>query len=302
MNRLYLLIKREYWENRGSFFKAPVVFGGLILLIAISYLILLCTHHTHFSFNGNINADSYIPHYFTAGLFYIMSFPFMIVLWLVAFYYFLNCLYDDRKDRSILFWQSLPIAEWETVTSKALAGLILAPLCSWFCIIVTEFIFLIVVTIAAASLGVNGISALWSPTVIIMAWLHILGALLLQGLWLFPLFAWCLLCSAYAKKSPFLTAILPYFLIIIIEGVFFRSFIVGGYVTSRFDFARETWNQLFAPLQSFNNVAQSRFIDLDHFSNHHFTSISLYWSIAIGVAFMAIAAYLRYSCYRSDEG
>ena len=297
MKTLTTLIKREYWENRGSFFKAPVVFGGLILVIAVCYLILLCTHVAHYSIQEHIDATGHIPPALTADIFSGMSLPFMIVLWLVAFYYFLNCLYEDRKDRSILFWQSMPIADWETIASKTLAGIILAPLCSWVCIVATEFIFLIIITIAASVIGLSGIGGLWTPVILISTWLHILGALFLQALWLLPLFGWCMLCSAYAKKSPFLTAILPYLLILIIEAVFFRSVHIASYVASRFDLAGSTWSSLLVPIH--NSGFLSPHIML---SNHGYGFISLYWSLAIAIGFMAIAGYLRYSCYRTDEG
>lgn len=297
MNTLLTLIKREYWENRSSFFKAPVVFGGLILIIAICYLILICTHTAHFSLEKHIDITGNIPPTLTAYIFSAMSLPFMIVLWLVAFYYFLNCLYEDRKDRSILFWQSMPIAEWETITSKTLAGIIVAPLCTWICIVVTEFIFLIIVTIAASIVGLNSISGLWAPALLISTWLHILAALFLQALWLFPLFGWCMFCSAYAKKSPFLTALLPYVLILIIEGVFFHNLHLASYVASRFDLAGSTWSSLLTPIHNSPFISAHTML-----SNHSYGFVSLYWSLAIGLGFMAIAGYLRYSCYRSDEG
>lgn len=300
MNTLATLLKREYWENRGSFFKAPIVFGGLILLIAVCYLILICTHTGSYSIETHIDLSKHLPSSLTADIFCGMSLPFMVMLWLVAFYYFLHCLYDDRKDRSILFWQSMPISDWETIASKTLAGIILAPLCTWVCIVITEFIFLIITTIAVASMGLGGIGAMWSPSVIIVTWIHILAALFLQALWLLPLFAWCMLCSAYAKRSPFLTAILPYLLVLIIEAVFFRSFHVGSYVISRFDLAGQAWGNIAeATGNSHFRTGYEMATTMAH--AHGYGYASLYWSLAIALGFMVIAGYLRYSCYQSDD-
>jgi ABC-2 type transport system permease protein len=303
MNTTLTLAKREYWENRGSFFKAPAVFGGFILLMAICYLILLCTHVAHYSIQGHIDATGNIPPALTADVFYGMSLPFMIVLWLVAFNYFLKCLYEDRQDRSLLFWQSMPISDWETILSKAIAGTIIISICTWACIVVTEFIFLIIITIAAGAMGLGNIGHLWNPATLIVAWLHILGALFLQALWLFPLFGWCMLCSAYAKKSPFLTAIIPFICVVIIETVFFHMSYIGGYVASRIHLAFSAWDKLIVPIDS-NSVSHSLTTHkgfLNHFLfTHNYGFISLYWSLAIGLVFMAIAGYLRYSSYRSD--
>lgn len=304
MNTLLTLMKREYWENRGSFFKAPAVFAGFILLASICYLILFFKHAVHYDINVHIDALSSVPPTLTQDIFYGMSLPFMIILWLIAFNYFLKCLFDDRKDRSLLFWQSMPIAEWETILSKTLAGTLIISLCTWVCIVITEFIFLIIVTIAASSAGLGSIGNLWNPLAIIAAWMHILGALCLQALWLFPLFAWCMLSSAYAKKSPFLTAIIPILCIFIVEMIFLHHGIVGKYVFSRIHLAIGTWHNLFIPLQQYSTMTDSapEVAALHHYlSNHTYDYISLYWSLAIGVIFMAIAGYLRYANFRSDD-
>ncbi len=304
MNRAVTLVKREYWENRGSFFKAPAIFGGFILLIALCYLILLCTHVIHYQTNGTIDLAANVPPGLTKNIFYAMCMPFMIVTWLVAFYYFLHCLYDDRKDRSLLFWQSMPIANWETVLSKAIAGMVILPICAWICIVVTELLFLIMVTIASAAMGLGDISNLWNPAILIMSWLHILSALFIQALWLFPLFGWCVFCSAYAKKSPFLTAIIPVILVVIIESIFFHHSYLENYVMSRFSRASATWSAFFTdsdPYTSFHMASFHKNLLTHRLPQYHHGFLSLYWSLAIGALLMSIAIYLRYTNFRSEN-
>jgi len=196
----------------------------------------------------------------------------------------------------------MPIANWETILSKVVAGVIILPLCAFACIVVTEFIFLIIVTIAAAVMGLGAIGHLWEPMILITSWLHILGALFLQALWLFPIFGWCMFCSAYAKKSPFLTAVIPFLLAIIIEALFIHHSYISSYVASRFEMAFATWSNLLINIGSqhlAHNTMQGGFLNHLLFSGQYdFTSI--YWSLIIGAALIAAAIYLRYANFRSD--
>ena len=303
MSTLVTLIKREFWENKGSFFKLPIIFGGIVLFVATCYTILLCTHVVHYSVQGQSDFIGQMPATFTADVFYGMSAPFWIMLWLVVFYYFLGSLYDDRKNRSILFWQSMPIAEWETVASKVITAMIIAPLCTWICIVVTELIFLVILTIAVSILGFSSVGGLWSPLMILSAWFQLLGVIYLQLLWLFPLFGWCMLCSAYAKKSPFLTAAIPYVVLVLIEAIFYRHGHMMGYVVSRISNAWHSWMHLFVSLDS--NISVSIFAEhpqVKHMLMSYGYGInSLYWSLAIGAGFVSIAGYLRYKGFRLDD-
>ncbi len=279
MKTFSTLIKREYWENHASFFKVPAIFAAILSFVGIVYLILFGTGVVHYSINGHINLLDNIPSDLTPQLFYGLSVPFSIILYLIVFYYFLGALYDDRKDRSILFWRSLPISEWQSTCAKSFAGIFIAPLCTWICIIALELLLLIYITVAATILHLSPISALWSPSMILGTWVHILGMLYLQALWLFPLFGWCLLCSAYAKKLPFLCAIIPIVVLVIIEAIFTHHSYIARYVGSRFFNALGTINHHYLPLKMY----------------------SLYWSLPVGAALMAAATYLRYICFRADD-
>lgn len=128
------------------------------------------------------------------------------MLGFVVFFYALGALYDDRRDRSILFWQSLPISDTETVLSKLIAGGLVAPLVTILVTLVTGVLTLLMFTVQMA---IHGIS-FWQP----LAHAHpfaVLGGLLaavpLYLLWGLPAFGWLLLCSAWARSKPFLWAV-----------------------------------------------------------------------------------------------
>ncbi len=295
MKALITLIKREYWENRGNFFTLPALFGGCLLLIAICFLILFLTKIMPIHVNGQVyTVENAVPPVVVSSIAYAISLPFTLVVWPSLFNYFLNCLYDDRKDRSILFWQSMPIADWQTILSKAAAGTILIPMCSFICIVITELVLILILTITAKILDLDLIASwLWNPLAFIMSWLHILALLFFQVLWLFPLLGWCMLCSAYAKKSPFLTLIIPFIVLSIIETIFFHDKFISAYIISRFHLAMSAWRNV---LGAGPYIAGKEVIHLPIYSD-----TSLYLGLAIGAGFMVIAGYLRHTGYRFDD-
>ena len=102
MNTLFALIRREYWENRNVFLMIPLVLSVIMVFCAVDLALLgLFTHHVSFFFHFK-SAHPNIGH-FVSYLFFVVSFPFAIMLWLVLFNYFLRAFYTERKDGSILF-------------------------------------------------------------------------------------------------------------------------------------------------------------------------------------------------------
>ncbi|MCF6764466.1 hypothetical protein L3V82_01690 [Thiotrichales bacterium 19S3-7] len=300
LNKFYVLIKREYWENKVAFLKAPLALAFIILFIAFCSFSL-------FLYNGNTiiqgmsqssSSDlSHLPQDFVQNVLYVIASPLMLIMWLVLFNYFLGSLSNDRKDRSLLFWLSMPITHTESIIAKIIAGIFIAPVFTWVCIIITEFICLVLLSIVALILGVGPISHLWPIFSLILIWLKMLFAFYIQGIWLFPLFAWCMLASAYAKRSPFLTAILPIIIIMIVEGLFFHSAYLSNAITSRFTGAIITWGSLFE-----SGSYQEQLIS---FQSESFKTMllnaDLIWGLVAGIIFVSVAGLLRYRCFRFDR-
>ncbi|WP_426661284.1 hypothetical protein [Rhodanobacter aciditrophus] len=222
LNEMYWLVKREFWEHRGGFLWAPVIVGGVFLLLNIMGVIAGEVLGGHF--NGHADFIGNNMHLFDqalkdadadkigAGL-DIMMFSttaiISIVLGFVVFFYFLGALYDDRRDRSLLFWKSLPLSDTATVLSKVVAGTILAPVIAVVCGVLTGIGMLLLFTI---TLSFHGVS-LWH----LLTYAHpfrvtanLIGTIPLYTLWALPATGWLLLCSAWARSKPFLwAAVLP---------------------------------------------------------------------------------------------
>ena len=213
------LLKREYWEHRGGFFWTPFIIA--ILMLAIVLIILISadiTAHQHGIDLSGMNlsqlAQKMSPENtakFAAGLnigLLGMSVFIWIALTFVVFFYLLGALYDDRRDRSVLFWKSLPVSDLNTVLSKVAAAVIVAPALALAAAIFLQLAFLVIASLYALFHGVNPLPLLWSPTQLIAMWLKLVLLIPINALWALPTVGWLLLCSSFARSKPFMWAVL----------------------------------------------------------------------------------------------
>jgi len=234
------LLKREYWENRGGFLYAPVIAGVVSLLmssIGIG-LGLFALHRAARDGGLHIDGEDVNINGLDLGLLtrqisakdmadlgngldltLILSstWPFLVLAF-VVFFYCLGALYDDRRDRSILFWKSLPLSDTQTVLSKVLSALIVAPLVATLAAIITMFGFLLIISLVALTHGGSPTTLIWGPASPLTLGAGLLAAIPVYALWALPTAGWLLLCSAWAKSKPFLWAVmLPLFAGIIVS-------------------------------------------------------------------------------------
>ena len=209
--RMYWSIRRELWEYR-SIYVAPLAAAAVFLF---GFLIAL-PHHMH----GVKTLDQAhealdTPYELAAGL--IMGTAFI-----VGIFYSLDALYGERRDRSILFWKSLPVSDLTTVLSKLTIPLIILPFLSFAIAVATQFVMLLS-SVALLGSGQN-IGAFWAH----MSFFHMSLMLLyhivtVHGLWYAPLYGWLLLVSAWAPRAPFIWAFLPPFVIWGLEKIVFQT-------------------------------------------------------------------------------
>jgi ABC-2 type transport system permease protein len=210
--RMYWSILRELWEHR-SIYIAPLAAAAVFLA---AFLIAL-PHHMR----GVKNVDQAqkvldTPYELAAAL--IMGTAFI-----VGIFYSLDALYGERRDRSILFWKSLPVSDLTTVLSKLSIPLILLPLLSFAIAVVTQFVMLLLSSAVLLGSGLS-VGTLWAR----MSFFHMSLMLLyhiltVHGLWYAPLYGWLLLVSAWAPRAPFLWAFLPPFVIWGVEKIAFNT-------------------------------------------------------------------------------
>lgn len=226
--RLKWLLKREYWENRGGFLWAPLVAGGISLLLTLLAIVASLFVAKRAAANGGLHANGISVNGLDLStllttmspadiaelgktidytLLLSSAWPF-IVLAFVVFFYCLGALHDDRRDRSVLFWKSLPVSDAQTVVSKAISALFVAPSIAVVVGILTLLGFLLIISLTVLFHGGNPITLIWqtaSPLSVIYAYLAWIPVYLL---WAMPTIGWLLLCSAWARSKPFLWAVM----------------------------------------------------------------------------------------------
>ena len=134
---------------------------------------------------------------------------FTVVMSFVVFFYLLGSLYDDRKDRSILFWKSLPASDTLTIASKLITAMVLAPLTFLIVMILTHIIMALIGSLMVLSADANPWTLFLSVVNPFKAWAMIAASWFAQSIWALPVYGWLLLVSAFAPRVPLLFATLP---------------------------------------------------------------------------------------------
>jgi len=227
------LLKREVLEHRNLFIGAPLVLGLLILVAAI----WVATRLPQNQIAGGIEyiagiLDGLSP-FDMAPFFIVLAVPFMVTLSVCCFIYLLNCLYQDRKEMSVLFWQSMPVSNLKTVLSKIVTVVVVAPLfyvAIVFCLYVIGMLWISLLGITN-DVDFVGLGSLFLASLISL--LMIYASAVIFMLWLFPTVGWVLLFSAFARQTPILWAVGVFILVGFLEDFIFGSQYLANWADSR---------------------------------------------------------------------
>jgi len=207
---LYWSIRRELWENR-SIYIAPLAVAVVTLF---GYLIA--------SMGRALSPDNLAQR--RAVLEEPLDFAMAVIMgtaFLVGVFYSLDALHSERRDRSILFWKSLPVSDLTTVLSKASIPLLVLPLLSFAIVVATQLVMLLLSSLVLLGSGLT-VARLWTPVfqTLLMLLYHLVTV---HVLWHSPIYAWLLLISGWARRAAFLWAALPPLAIGIIEKLAFNT-------------------------------------------------------------------------------
>jgi len=253
---LLWLVRREVWEHR-SLWIAPTVMAGVLLLLA-AFGGVHFGDGSNFSFGTSDRPDfsSLSPeqrqHAMEAmgahkdfapvigGIYFGLTVSMLGVLGIVVFFYLLDCVLAERRDRSILFWKSMPVSDGEVVTSKALTALVAAPL---FTLLASAVLLVLVSGVMSVRLSEIPVSP-WNANM----WLQVQAAMLMfvpmVVLWYLPIAGYLLVVSVWARKNAFLWAVLPWVAVLIIEALITRTSTAAYFLRDRFGgFARIIGNK-----------------------------------------------------------
>lgn len=228
VRRFFWSLRRELWENR-SIYLAPLAVAAVFLVgFFISLVRLPDRVRAAQSLSLMQQRASIEQPYLIAAL------MLMAAELLVAVVYCLDAFYGERRDRSILFWKSLPVSDLTTVISKASIPILVIPLVAFAATVATQWVMLLASSAVLAGSGMSP-ATLWEHVPFLETSLINFGHLVVyHGIWYAPFYGWLLMVSAWANRAPFLWALLPPIAIGFVERIAFNSSHFATLVRYRF--------------------------------------------------------------------
>lgn len=206
---LYWSVRREFWESR-SITIAPLAVAAIVLLGSLISVIVSASRLEASQLSAFVRPVKMAP----AAI--------MLAAFLVGVFYSLEALYGERRDRSILFWKSLPVSDLTTVLSKASIPLAMLPLLAFLLSVATQTCLLVVCSVILMGSGVSA-PGLWAEVEFFQGLLVMVYGLTVHVLWFAPIYGWLLLVSSWARRTPILWAGLPPLGIALLERIAFGS-------------------------------------------------------------------------------
>ncbi|HEV2111484.1 MAG TPA: hypothetical protein VGT99_09035 [Gammaproteobacteria bacterium] len=303
MNLNKTLIRREFWENR-SLWIVPAVTGGILTLVAAIATIKVMLGYAsaggdpHFALDNVPDLSAVDPGAVTAYIRFMTLFIwgiFDVVAQIVVFFYMLDSLYSDRRDRSILFWRSMPVSDERTVLAKLATTIIVSTAITFVAIVGSQLVLLVPQLVLGTYLNAHPWVLLEHPGDFLESWLIVAYILVVQTLWFLPYYGWQLLASAWAKRVPFLWAVLVPLGVMAAEGILLHS---GRFARLVFSHALD-WSYVAFDVNPENffrrhgdaDMAGS-LVSFESFG-HLLASAELWVGFVIAAAFVAGAIWLR---------
>lgn len=212
---LYWSVRRELWENR-SIYVAPLIVGGLVMFGFMISAIGLPHRRRALLLLDPVKQRAIVEQPYD-----VAAMMLMLTAFLVGIFYCLDALHGERRDRSILFWKSLPVSDLTSVLGKLTIPLVILPLITFAIIEVTQFIIFLLSTVVLLPSGLGATT--WERLPFFQLSVILLYGIITSVLWAAPLYGWLLVVSGWARRATFLWAVLPWLAVCIVEKIAFNS-------------------------------------------------------------------------------
>jgi ABC-2 type transport system permease protein len=277
---LYWSVRRELWENRYVYL-APLGVGALFLFTHLIGMIHLPAQMRELS---GVDPEKYreaiLKPYNSAAGFLMGAYI------LVSVFYCADALHGERRDRSILFWKSLPVSDLTTVLAKASIPFVFLPLLTFAITLVLQFTILLLSSAVLLASGLS-VASLWTHLPVVqMSLLMLYHILTAHALWPAPVYCWLLLVSGWARRAAFLWAALPVLAIAGVEKIAFHTehfaTLVGRRLMGISTAVSFTPPEIF-PTDPMTHITPGQFL----------VSPSLWIGLVVAIVFLAAAVRLR---------
>jgi ABC-2 type transport system permease protein len=212
----YWSVWREFWENQ-SIYIAPLIVATVVLFGFLVSTIGLPERRQAVLLLDPAKARTAIeaPYDMAAIMLILTAF-------IVGVFYCLDALYGERRDRSILFWKSLPVSDRTALLSKATIPLVILPVVTFTIVVATQLIMLLWTSVLLISHRMSPAST-WMYFPLFQNSFILLYGLAAIALWHAPIYGWTLLVSGWARRATFLWAVVPLLAVAFFEKITFGT-------------------------------------------------------------------------------
>lgn len=270
--------KRELWENRWIYI-APLIVALVELLGFMVSTIGMASRRRAVLLLDPAQQRAVISISYDAAAVMLL-----LTAFIVGLFYCLDALYGERRERSILFWKSLPVSDRTTVFSKTFIPLVVLPLIIFAIIVVTQFVMLLISSIVLFPSGLAGTT--WSRFNLLQQSVVLFYSVIVVALWHAPIYGWALLISGWVRRAPFLWAVMPFLAISIFEKITFNTSYFFSMVRQRVFGAGDTafdFRTQHISIDSLSQLTPGRF----------FTTPGLWVGLIFAAAFIIAAIRMR---------
>jgi ABC-2 type transport system permease protein len=275
-------IRRELWDN-------PYITGAPVVIASIAILVILFTLlRATGPFLVQLNGKNLEPS--SIAILPLLPVPFVLGVTMlgVAILYSLDALLSERQDRTILFWKSLPVSDTTTVLSKIAIPMVALPIVTLTIAIAADILIFVFENIALLAHRAS-VSSAWAG-IPVFSFLGLMAyTLVVVTLWYAPIYAWCLLISAWARRAALLWAVMPFFVLAFFERITYHTHHVRDFIRNRF-------LGVFPSAFSLNSYPK-RLVDRNWTPGHFLASPALW----LGLLFTALALILMIRLRRSAD-
>jgi ABC-2 type transport system permease protein len=277
----YWSVWRELWENRSIYIAPLIVAAVQVFGFAISTIGLAERRRALLALVDPVKQRAGIEQPYD-----IAAMMMLFTVFIVGVFYCLDALHGERRDRSILFWKSLPVSDLTTVLSKATIPLMVLPMVAFVFVVCVQLIMVLMTSVNLIFHGMSPAST-WAHVPMFQNWIVLLYGLIALALWHAPIYGWLLLVSGLARRATFLWAVLPLIAIQIFEKITFGTSYFGSFVQYRLmGFAPHAFGfhgQGHPTIDSLSQLTPGRYLG----------SAALWLGLAVAAGFLFAAARLR---------
>lgn len=272
---LYWSIRRELWENR-SVVWVPLIVGWVTVFGFSLSMIGFPQRRRNALLLDPVHQRAAIEKPYDA-----VATMILITAILVGIFYCLEALHSERRDRSILFWKSLPVSDRTTIFSKIIVPLLFLPLFAMSIVIVVQVLMLVISSAVLLMSGINPVSTFANFNIFDQTLIMVYGVTA-TTLWHAPMYSWFLLVGGWAKRAAFLWAFLPFIIAGVIEKMAFNTQFVGMFMQ---------WRFVGFMARAFQNAPKGNVHSLDQLTPWRYLSSPGLWlgllvaALLLGVAF-----------------